>query len=75
MLAGPDVAGVSDDPEGAEVLRECRGLWEALPPADTRRVHLACLPMDDIDENAHLVNASSGEPRSWSRRALSRGSG
>ena len=22
-----------------------------------RRVHLACLPMDDVDENAHLVNA------------------
>ena len=56
MLVGPDVAGVSDDPEGAEVLRECHGLWEALPPATRARAHLACLPMDDIDENAHLVN-------------------
>ena len=33
MLVGPDVAGVSDDPEGAEVLRECHGLWAALPAA------------------------------------------
>jgi trehalose synthase len=57
LLAGPDVAGVSDDPEGAEVLQECRGLWATLPARARRRVHLACLPMDDIDENAHLVNA------------------
>jgi trehalose synthase len=57
MLIGPDVAGVSDDPEGAEVLQECLGLWETLPAAVRRRVHLVCLPMDDVDENAHLVNA------------------
>jgi trehalose synthase len=57
MLVGPDVKGVSDDPEGAEVLEECRGLWEALPADRRSRVHLTCLPMDDIDENAHLVNA------------------
>ena len=56
MLVGPDVQGVSDDPEGAEVLAEVRGLWEALPAQRRARVHLACLPMDDIDENAHLVN-------------------
>ena len=56
MLVGPDVQGVSDDPEGAEVLAECRGLWETLPAEQRARVHLACLPMDDIDENAHLVN-------------------
>jgi trehalose synthase len=57
MLAGPDVAGVSDDPEGAEVLAECAALWQALPDSARARVHLCCLPMDDIDENAHLVNA------------------
>ena len=57
MLVGPDVKSVSDDPEGAEVLEECRGLWEALPATRRSRVHLTCLPMDDIDENAHLVNA------------------
>jgi trehalose synthase len=56
-LVGPDVSAVSDDPEGAEVLAECRGLWEALPAEVRARVHLICLPMDDIDENAHLVNA------------------
>jgi trehalose synthase len=57
VLAGPAVAGVSDDPEGAAVLAECRDAWRRLDPAARRRVHLVCLPMDDVDENAHLVNA------------------
>ena len=57
VLAGPEVGGVSDDPEGAAVLAECRDGWRRLGPAERRRVHLVCLPMDDVDENAHLVNA------------------
>jgi trehalose synthase len=57
VLAGPEVAGVSDDPEGAAVLEECREGWRRLSPAERRRVHLVCLPMDDVDENALLVNA------------------
>jgi trehalose synthase len=57
VLAGPEVTGVADDPEGAEVLAECRDGWRRLGPAERRRVHLVCLPMDDVDENAHLVNA------------------
>ncbi len=56
-LVGPDVSAVSDDPEGAEVLAECVALWEQLPDAVSARVHLVSLPMDDVDENAHLVNA------------------
>jgi trehalose synthase len=57
MLAGPDVYGVTDDPEGAEVLAECRARWRAVPEAVRRRVHLASIPMDDVDENAIIVNA------------------
>lgn len=57
MLAGPEVAGVSDDPEGAEVLAECRALWSRLPAPIRARCHLACIPMDDVDENALIVNA------------------
>lgn len=57
MLVGPDVSGVSDDPEGAEVLVECLDLWKTLPVQARRRVHLVSLPMDDVGENAHLVNA------------------
>jgi trehalose synthase len=57
LLVGPDAAGVSDDPEGAEVLRQCLDLAGRLPRRVRERVHLCCLPMDDVDENAHLVNA------------------
>jgi trehalose synthase len=57
ILAGPEVSGVSDDPEGAEVLAECRGQWRRLPERVRRRVHLASIPMDDGDENAVIVNA------------------
>jgi trehalose synthase len=57
MLVGPDVSAVSDDPEGAEVLRECREEWARLPAAVRARCHLVCVPMDDGDENAVIVNA------------------
>jgi trehalose synthase len=57
LLAGPSVAGVADDPEGAEVLAEVRALRERLPAELRDRVHLASLPMDDIEENAAMVNA------------------
>jgi trehalose synthase len=57
MLAGPDVSGVTDDPEGAEVFGECREEWDRLPPTIRNRVHLATIPMDDVDENAVIVNA------------------
>jgi trehalose synthase len=57
MLVGPDVSGVTDDPEGQQVLRECQALWRSLSAEGRRRTHLCSLPMDDIDENAHLVNA------------------
>lgn len=55
-LAGPATEGVTDDPEGAEVLAECRAMRRALPDEVRDRVHLVSLPMDDVDENAHLVN-------------------
>jgi trehalose synthase len=47
IYAGPAVADVSDDPEGARVLREVIGLWERLSPAQQERVHLASLPLED----------------------------
>lgn len=57
MLAGPDVSGVTDDPEGAEVLAECRAQWQTVPDSIRGRVHLASIPMDDVDENAIVINA------------------
>lgn len=48
---------MSDDPEAAEVLEECRAIWSARRAEQRGRLHLCSLPMDDVDENAHLVNA------------------
>lgn len=57
VLAGPDVRGVSDDPEGELVFSRVEQAWRALPPAIRGRVHLVSLPTDDIEENAAIVNA------------------
>jgi trehalose synthase len=57
LLAGPSVAEVADDPEGADVLAQVRAQRAALPAQVRAHVHLACLPMDDVEENAAMVNA------------------
>ncbi|MGD0880412.1 MAG: glycosyltransferase [Acidimicrobiales bacterium] len=56
-LVGPQMDAVSDDPEGVAVFDECASAWEALPSESRRRVRLVTLPMDDVDENAAMVNA------------------
>jgi len=57
ILAGPAVAAVSDDPEGLEVLQEVVAAWHTEAPEIRDRIHLACVPMDDAEENAAIVNA------------------
>ncbi len=57
VLAGPDVRGVSDDPEGQQVLAQVEQHWRDLPTSIRDRVHLASLPTEDVYENAAIVNA------------------
>jgi trehalose synthase len=57
LLAGPSVAGVADDPEGAEVLEEVTARRRELPSDQRPRTHLVSLPTDDVEENAAMVNA------------------
>jgi trehalose synthase len=57
LLVGPSTAAVADDPEGAQVLAEVRAAWHELPLRARRRVHLCSLPMEDVEENAAIVNA------------------
>ena len=57
VLAGPATDGVADDPEAAAVLAECREQWRSLPARVRDRSHLVCVPMDDLDDNAWVVNA------------------
>jgi len=56
-LVGPVTWAVSDDPEGAAVYGDVAETWRRLPDDVRARVHLASLPMDDLDENAAMVNA------------------
>jgi len=57
VLAGPNVTAVADDPEGAQVFADVEAAWRALPHAVRNRVHLASLPVTDVEENAAIVNA------------------
>lgn len=57
VLAGPDVEGVADDPEAARVFAEVAQAWRGLPDGIRDRIHLACLPTEDVEENAAIVNA------------------
>jgi trehalose synthase len=56
VLAGPDPAGVADDPEAEEVLRALCEAQAALPKPLRERVHLLRLPMAVPKENALMVN-------------------
>ncbi len=56
-LVGPASAAVADDPEGAVIYGDVTEGWRRLPAEKRRRIHLASLPMDDLDENAAMVNA------------------
>jgi trehalose synthase len=57
LLAGPSPSSVADDPEGAEVLEEVKKVWGDLADESRERIHLVCLPMDDLQENAAILNA------------------
>lgn len=57
VLAGPDPESVADDPEGQDTFAALQAAWRDLDPARRRQVHIACLPMTDLEENAGIVNA------------------
>jgi trehalose synthase len=57
VLAGPEPAGVHDDPEAGETLAELCRRWSELPPELQRDIILLQLPMVSVKENALMVNA------------------
>jgi trehalose synthase len=75
VLAGPSVAAVSDDPEGKQVLDEVRAAWDRLDDEVAARIHLACLPMDDGQENAAIVNALQRKATVIVQKSLAEGFG
>ena len=75
ILAGPAVTEVADDPEGAAVYGECLLQWHDLPPAARARVLLVTLPLEDIDENAAMVNALQRHATVITQKSLAEGFG
>ena len=75
VLVGPSVAGVADDPEGADVLAEVTAAWEALPGGVRGRTHLVSLPMEDVDVNAAMVNALQRRAEILVQKSLAEGFG
>ena len=75
MLVGPAVTEVSDDPEGAAVYAECLLQWRDLSPASRARILLVTLPLDDIDENAAMVNALQRHATVIAQKSLAEGFG
>jgi trehalose synthase len=75
VLAGPANHGVDDDPESDQTLRDVRRQWDGLPRPIRRRIHLACIPMDDVDENAAVVNALQRSATVVVQKSLAEGFG
>lgn len=75
VLAGPEPSSVTDDPEGADVLRACVARWESLAPEVRGRIHLALLPMQDAEENAAIVNALQRRSTVVVQKSLAEGFG
>jgi trehalose synthase len=75
VYGGPSVEAVADDPEGAEVLEKARRRWESLPTEQRAKVHLAMLPMDDLEENAAIVNALQRKATVVVQKSLAEGFG
>jgi trehalose synthase len=74
-LVGPAVEGVTDDPEGAEVLAECMAIWEQFSEPIRRRMRLVSLPIFDVDENAVMVNAVQRQATIIVQKSLAEGFG
>src|SRR3954447_8908555 len=75
VYAGPAVEAVADDPEGVEVLAEATDYHDRLDPEVQKRVHLAALPMDDLAENAAIVNALQRAADVVAQKSLAEGFG
>jgi trehalose synthase len=75
VLAGPAVAGVTDDPEGAAVFGDCLLQWRDLPTEARARILLVTLPLDDAGENAAMVNALQRQASVIAQKSLAEGFG
>ncbi len=57
VLAGPDPAFVSDDPEGKAVLQELTDIYQSVDQKLQKDIAILLLPLHSLKENALMVNA------------------
>jgi trehalose synthase len=69
------VGAVRDDPEGSSTLDEVRRFHSTLAAKTRRRIHLVCLPMEDPEENAAIVNALQRRAAVVVQKSLAEGFG
>jgi trehalose synthase len=74
-LVGPSSKAISDDPEELAVFEECLSAWKELPVEARRCVWLVTLPMEDIDENAFMVNVIQRQATIIVQKSLAEGFG
>jgi trehalose synthase len=75
VLAGPSPESVADDPEGLATYDELCTCVASLPESVRARVHVVCLPMDDVEENAAIVNAIQRHSAVVVQKSLAEGFG
>src|SRR5262249_40420263 len=75
MLVGPEVSGGTDDPGGARVLADCLAQWRSLPRPTRARILLVTLPLDDVEENAAMINAIQRHAAVIVQKSLAEGFG
>jgi trehalose synthase len=75
VYAGPDIEAVADDPEGLRMLRLSIQERQLLPKETRARTHLVSLPMEDLDENAFMVNALQRHARVITQKSVAEGFG
>jgi trehalose synthase len=74
-LVGPDPAGIPDDVEQADWFDRCEAAWRSLSALVRQRTSLICLPMDDLAENAVVVNAIQRGADVIAQKSLAEGFG
>jgi len=75
MLVGPEISKVSDDPEGGLVFADCLAQWQSLPAATRARVLLVTLPLEDVEQNAAMINAIQRHARVIVQKSIAEGFG
>jgi trehalose synthase len=75
VLAGPDPEMIVDDPGGHQTFKSLRDDWRQLPARMRKRIHIASLPMNDLEENAAVVNALQRRSAVIVQKSLAEGFG